>query len=204
MQLSEDKLDCRGLACPGPVLKTRELVEHGTGTGLRVLVDNAAARENVSRFLGRMGYQVRVLENDGHFEVVGVRDSAAAACEVTEPYAGQDQELKIAVVVGNDCMGKGDDVLGSRLMFNFLATMKELGSDLWRLIFLNGGVKLAVEGSESLPVLRELDRNGVSILVCGTCLNHFGLLEKKQVGETTNMLDIVTALQLADKVISVM
>jgi hypothetical protein len=34
-------------------------------------------------------------------------------------------------------------------------------------------------------------------------LNHFGLLEKKQVGETTNMLDIVTALQLADKVISI-
>jgi len=123
---------------------------------------------------------------------------------VTEPHAGQDQELKIAVVVGNDCMGKGDDVLGSRLMFNFLATMKELGPDLWRLIFLNGGVKLAVEGSESLPVLQELDRNGISILVCGTCLNHFGLLEKKQVGETTNMLDIVTALQLADKVITVM
>ena len=204
MQLSEDKLDCRGLACPGPVLKTREVVAQETGAGLRVLVDNAAARENVSRFLGRMGYQVRVLENDGHFEVVGVRDSAAAACEVTEPYAGQDQELKIAVVVGNDCMGKGDGVLGSRLMFNFLATMKELGPDLWRLIFLNGGVKLAVEGSESLPVLRELDRNGISILVCGTCLNHFGLLEKKQVGETTKMLDIVTALQLADKVISVM
>ena len=28
------------------------------------------------------------------------------------------------------------------------------------------------------------------------------LLEKKQVGVTTNMLDIVTAMQLADKVIS--
>ncbi|MGD8671214.1 MAG: sulfurtransferase-like selenium metabolism protein YedF, partial [Desulfobacterales bacterium] len=29
------------------------------------------------------------------------------------------------------------------------------------------------------------------------------LLEQKQVGETTNMLDIVTAMQLADKVINV-
>ena len=147
MQLAEDKLDCRGLACPGPVLKTREVVAQGTGADLRVLVDNAAARENVSRFLGRMGYQVRVLETDGYFEVVGVRDSAAAACEVTEPHAGQDQELKIAVVVGNDCMGKGDDVLGSRLMFNFLATMKKLGPDLWRLIFLNGGVKIILVDS---------------------------------------------------------
>jgi hypothetical protein len=38
--------------------------------------------------------------------------------------------------------------------------------------------------------------------VCGTCLTHFGILEQKRAGETTNMLDIVTAMQLADKVIS--
>ena len=31
---------------------------------------------------------------------------------------------------------------------------------------------------------------------------HFGLMEKNRAGETTNMLDIVTAMQLADKVIS--
>ena len=42
---------------------------------------------------------------------------------------------------------------------------------------------------------------GVSILVCGTCLNFFNLLEAKQVGETTNMMDVVTSLSLADKVI---
>ena len=42
---------------------------------------------------------------------------------------------------------------------------------------------------------------GCSILVCGTCLDHFGLLDRKQVGDTTNMLDIVTSMQLADKVI---
>ena len=47
-----------------------------------------------------------------------------------------------------------------------------------------------------------LEQSGVRLLVCGTCLNHFQLLEAKQVGETTNMLDIVTAMQLADKVIT--
>ncbi|MCU0594518.1 MAG: DsrE family protein, partial [Desulfobacterota bacterium] len=55
----------------------------------------------------------------------------------------------------------------------------------------------------ALPVLKELEGEGVSILVCGTCLNHFNLLEKKKAGETTNMLDIVTAMQLADKVINI-
>jgi hypothetical protein len=61
-----------------------------------------------------------------------------------------------------------------------------------------------VEGSEYLPALQAIEKEGTNILVCGTCLNHFELLEKKQVGETTNMLDIVTAMQLADKVISIM
>jgi selenium metabolism protein YedF len=202
--MAEEKLDCRGLACPNPVLKTKELVERGNAARLSVMVDNPAARENVSRFLGRMGYQVSSLEKGGDFEITGTRDEAVVACEVTKPQPGRDHERRIAVVVGTDRMGQGDEQLGSKLLFNFIGTLKELGPELWRLIFLNGGVKLAVEGSESLPALRELDEEGVVILVCGSCLNHFGLLEKKQLGETTNMLDVVTALQLADKVISVM
>jgi len=48
-----------------------------------------------------------------------------------------------------------------------------------------------------------LEKDGIHILVCGTCLTHFNLLDQKQVGETTNMLDIVTAMQLADKVINI-
>lgn len=70
-------------------------------------------------------------------------------------------------------------------------------------MFVNNGVNLAVEGSTVLAELKALAENGVDILVCGTCLTHFNLLDKKQVGETTNMLDIVTAMQLADKVINI-
>jgi sulfur relay (sulfurtransferase) complex TusBCD TusD component (DsrE family) len=62
---------------------------------------------------------------------------------------------------------------------------------------------LAVAGSPCLEKLQALAASGVSILVCGTCLDHFGLLEQKRVGETTNMLDVVTSMQLADKVIRV-
>jgi intracellular sulfur oxidation DsrE/DsrF family protein len=52
-----------------------------------------------------------------------------------------------------------------------------------------------------LTSIQELEKEGVMVLVCGTCLTHFQLLEQKQVGETTNMLDIVTHMQLADQVI---
>ena len=74
--------------------------------------------------------------------------------------------------------------------------------DLWRLVLLNGGVKLAVAGSAVLPDLQELAGQGLSILVCGKCLETFGLAEKKQVGESANMLDVVTSMQVAEKVIS--
>jgi hypothetical protein len=67
---------------------------------------------------------------------------------------------------------------------------------------VNNGVKLTVDGSEALADLKEFEKQGLRILVCGTCLDHFNLLDRKQVGETTNMLDIVTAVQSADKVIN--
>ena len=106
-------------------------------------------------------------------------------------------------MVAGDRMGHGDDELGSKLMVSFLKTLKEMGAELWRLVFVNNGVRLTVSDSEVLPVLKEYEKEGLCILVCGTCLTYFNLLDQKQVGETTNMLDIVTAMQLADKVINI-
>jgi len=96
----------------------------------------------------------------------------------------------------------GDDALGQKLMISFIKTLKEMGGELWRLVFVNNGVKLCIDGSPVLEDLRQYETDGRTILVCGTCLDHFKLLERKQVGQTTNMLDIVTAMQLADKVIT--
>ena len=78
-----------------------------------------------------------------------------------------------------------------------------MGDELWRLVFINNGVKLTIEDAETFEDLKELEGNGILILVCGTCLTHFDLMDRKKVGETTNMLDIVTAMQLADKVINI-
>ena len=85
-------------------------------------------------------------------------------------------------------------------MGNFLSTLPEM-NELWRIVMVNGGVRLASTPGKALDALKKLEESGVSILVCGTCLEFFHLTEQKQVGETTNMLDIVTSLDLADKVI---
>ena len=198
--MSEKTLDCRGLACPNPVIKTKELIDRGNVQQFTVLVDNPAAQENVSRFLQRAGFEVKTEGQGDSLAITGARkDTGTCRVLVETP---EEAGRKILVLMGADRLGRGDDLLGTKLMGNFIATLKEMGPDLWCVVLLNAGVKLAVAGSEVLAGLQNLAQSGVRLLVCGTCLNHFQLLEAKQVGETTNMLDIVTAMQLADKVIT--
>ena len=196
------EIDARGLACPAPVLQTKNAIEEEKLSSIEILVDNEAARQNVSRFLKSQDFEVSVQEREGDFHVKGRREGEVEPKGVAAEK--QDTERnKIMVMVTNNCMGHGDDELGLKLMVSFLKTIKEMGDELWRLVFVNNGVKITVDSSEMLEILKEYEKDGLHILVCGTCLTHFDLLDKKQVGETTNMLDIVTAMQLAGKVINI-
>nr|WP_319395902.1 sulfurtransferase-like selenium metabolism protein YedF [uncultured Desulfobacter sp.] len=205
------ELDCRKMDCPAPVLETKKCLESDAVSQIRVMVDNDAAIENVSRFLTYAGFEVGV-ESDGAVSIVeGTRDQADAVVldsafaqkpEAQSKSASVDSPAKIMVMAASDKLGVGDDELGAKLMINFIKTLKEMGKDLWRLVFVNHGVTLATVDSAVLEDLRELEASGVTILVCGTCLTHLELMEKKAIGQTTNMLDIVTAMQLADKVIN--
>ena len=117
--------------------------------------------------------------------------------------AHTEHQQKIMVLMATDRLGFGDDELGRKLAISFIKTIKEMGDELWRLVLVNNGVKLTIADSPVLEDLLAYEKEGLSILVCGTCLTHFDLLEAKRVGITTNMLDIVTAMQLADKVINI-
>jgi selenium metabolism protein YedF len=198
--MNNPELDCRGQACPHPVLKTKEIVDQGDVLQVTVLVDNDAARQNVSRFLERSGYEVQVAPRGTDLAVTGTRGQQSSAMPPEDTWE-QTAARKILVLVGTDRLGTGDDDLGRKLIASFIGTLKEMGRELWCLVLLNAGVKLAVADSEMLTSIQELEKEGVMVLVCGTCLTHFQLLEQKQVGETTNMLDIVTHMQLADQVI---
>jgi len=196
------EIDARGLACPAPVLQTKAVVEQENVNAVKVVVDNQASQQNVMRFLESQGFETS-LEKDGNdFLIIGTCSTTPQPQPEGETQAGAEQK-KIMVMCATDRIGFGDDVLGLKLMINFVRTLKEMDPDLWRLVLVNNGVKLTIEGSEVLPDLKDLEDSGITILVCGTCLDHFNLLEKKQVGETTNMLDIVTAMQLSDKVINI-
>lgn len=197
------ELDCRGLACPAPVLQTKQKIEKENLSEISVIVDNQAAKENVSRFLGSQKFEVSVEQKGAVFAVTGKRGAGAKASEPPVAPQADLEKQKVLVMIATDRMGFGDDDLGKKLLISFIKTLKEMADELWRLVLVNNGVKLTVAGSEALPVLKGYSEEGLTILVCGTCLTHFNLLDKKEVGETTNMLDIVTAMQLADKVINI-
>ena len=196
------KIDCTGMACPAPVLQTKDIIEKGSPEAITVTVDNEAARQNVTRFLESRNFSVSVEAEGNKFHVTGKAGDSPAGPSQNTSESVEVEEGKIMVMITSDRMGHGDDELGAKLMVSFLKTLKEMGDVLWRLVFVNNGVKLTIQGSELLPVLKEYEEKGLHIMVCGTCLTHFDLLDKKEVGETTNMLDIVTAMQLADKVIT--
>ena len=60
-----------------------------------------------------------------------------------------------------------------------------------RLIFYNYGVKLTTVDSPLLEDLKRLAQAGVEIFSCGTCLKHLGLEDQLQVGQVSNMYDIL-------------
>jgi selenium metabolism protein YedF len=197
------EIDARGLACPAPVLQTKSVLQEENPGSVKVIVDNAASQQNVQRFLESQGFQTSLEQSAGDFLVIGTCGTTTTEMQPQPSNPTASDAGKIMVLCATDRLGFGDDELGLQLMINYLRTLKEMGPDLWRLVFVNNGVKLTIDGSEVLEDLKAYEEGGLKILVCGTCLNHFNLLERKQVGETTNMLDIVTAMQVADKVISI-
>jgi len=205
-------IDARGLACPQPVLMTKQAVDKDRPSRLTVQVDNEASVENVSRFLGTRGYET-TSTGQGDLFTISARyalktqeepgSTATAESAPADPVTdSREKSQKILVLIATDRMGFGDDDLGQKLMISFINTLGEMGNDLWRLVLVNNGVKLTIADSPVLETLRAYEKQNISIWVCGTCLSHFDLLNEKQVGETTNMLDIVTAMQLATKVIT--
>jgi selenium metabolism protein YedF len=190
--MSEKKtVDCRGLACPQPVISTKEALAGASGPIL-VIVDNQGSCINVQRFAESQGARVYAEERGGEFHLT--IEPGCTACETA-------LAKNIAVYVSSETMGRGDEELGSALMAAFLDTLSQFKGEISHAIFVNAGAKLAVEGSPVLEQLRLLEQTGVEVLVCGTCLNHFGIKDRLAVGSVSNMYAIIETLSKAGKII---
>jgi selenium metabolism protein YedF len=107
------------------------------------------------------------------------------------------------IFITSNRLGTGDEKLGEMLMGGFLNTLCGARYRPAKIILINDGVRLAVEGSEVLDILELLAEKGVEILSCGTCLEYYKLKDKLKVGKVTNMYDTVNSLLSAGKVIKI-
>lgn len=194
-----------GKACPEPVIMTRAAVEKGAAE-LEVLVDNAVAVSNVTRFLEGQGFRVQHRENGGEFKLTARRDGAAASAgsaAVADSAPRPQGKARLAVLIAGKTLGREDKELGEVLIKGFLGTLSKLETPPAVLALMNEGVKLALSDASTCDHLKDLERTGTKILVCGTCTTHFGITERVGVGTISNMFEILEAVTGADKVLSV-
>jgi selenium metabolism protein YedF len=199
-------INAKGLACPEPVILTKKALEQQDD--ITVIVDNDTAVENIRRLGSKLGCALHIEKKEGGvFHIQLARDTA----EGTQPEAEKDTDVlysescglgPLVVVISSDRMGRGDDELGYVLIRSFIHTLLALDPLPGTIIFYNTGVKLAVRDSEVLDDLKQLEEAGASILVCGTCMNFFGISEKLGVGCISNMYDITSTMAGAGRLIT--
>ena len=197
-------VNAMGEQCPIPVVKTKKVLDSIQGDAeITVLVDNETAVQNLTRMGKHAGAEVlSEKKSDKEFHVViRVKDFQPASGAQEEISCIPDAKGDFVIAVDTATMGRGNDELGKALMKGFLFAVTQLDTLPNTMLFYNGGATLTTEGSDSLEDLKSLEAQGVKIKTCGTCLNYYGLTEKLQVGEVTNMYDIVETMTKAFKVV---
>ena len=199
-------LDARGKSCPIPVIETKKML--GTlkaGDVLEVTVDNYIAVQNLCKMAAQKNIPVSSEKIDENNYLVIFSETGENIGEVEnlpeEELCIPNRIDRTVVVIASEKMGEGDEKLGTALMKGFVYALTEQDKLPAVVLLYNNGAKLSIRGSESLADLKLLESQGVEILTCGTCLNHYGLSEELAVGTATNMYVITEKQMQATKLV---
>lgn len=200
-------VDARGMICPKPVILTKQAIDSGEKE-IEVLVDNDVSFQNVKRFLKSRGYSVieDIKQDDGTYVIRGKyegpsedRTERRQTTSLTSTTSAKNDKKSIGILILSDTLGKPNDGLGEVLMKSFLGVLLEEDEPPVVLALMNEGVLLALPENSACDTLKDLEKKGTTILVCGTCTNHFGVTEKVTVGTISNMFQITEAIMEVDK-----
>ncbi len=201
-------IDAFGKQCPAPLVMAKKEIDAGN-RAVQIKVDNETSVKNLSRLGKKTGLAVAVEPIEGGFLVSysegdGAAEGFAGALDAVVSGAQGESGSGYAVFVGKDHVGEGDPVLGRNLMKMALYTLAEAGDAPVSLLFMNEGVRLVADPAETEAVqsVRKLMEQGTEVLVCGTCLNFYGIADDLQVGDVSNMYDILERMREASKVIT--
>jgi selenium metabolism protein YedF len=200
------KVNAMGDACPIPVVKTKKAIQQLGGAGtVETLVDNEIAVQNLTKMAVQKGYGVESQQlGPNEYQVTMMVEG------VEPPAAEPTQEVvdcipcrkkNIVVVISSNQMGVGDEELGRTLLKGFIYALGQQDTLPTTMLFYNSGAFMTCQDSPALADLKELETQGVEIMTCGTCLNHYGLTEQLQVGSVTNMYVIAEKMTGADLIV---
>lgn len=189
-------IDAMGKACPMPVIMAKKELDNGC-TDLVIAVDNTTAVENLTRLGKELGLSVEsAAKGEAAYEVhfTGEAKKAAEEAKGYAVFISRD-------VIGSDSAECGE--LGRNLMKMAVYTLSQGEDAPESILFMNSGVKLPAGSEEQvIDSLKALEEKGTKILVCGTCLNYYGIKDDLKVGTVSNMYDILGAMKKAEKVIT--
>ena len=198
-------VDARGLACPKPIIETKKALKEVGAEQFVVLIDNETSLGNVCKFLIDNNCSfVEKYEDD--FWMLTVSPSGVALSDrgeedycSTEPCKNTKGEHVIALT--SEFMGQGNDELGAILMKSFVNILTELDKLPAAVVCYNSGVKLALPDSPVVETLAELEKRGVEVILCGTCIDFLGLKGKTIAGKTGDMYLIARLMAAAQSVL---
>lgn len=202
-------IDAFGKACPMPVVLAKKELDAGE-KDLTVAVDNEIAVGNLKRLAGSNGIEVKVENVEGGFHVIfaggaKTEDAPAPKTETqTAPASCSVNGCGYTVFFGKDYVGEGDYTLGHNLAKMMLYTLAESDDVPAAVIFMNSGVKMPA--SDKLDIINSINtliEKGTEVLVCGTCLNYYGITDELKAGTVSNMYEILEKMKSSAKVITV-
>ncbi|GAA0077389.1 sulfurtransferase-like selenium metabolism protein YedF [Clostridium sp. CTA-5] len=203
-------VDAKGKNCPIPVIMAKKEIDGGNNNFL-VEVDNKIAVQNLQKLANSQEFISSIEENNGVFKVHFSKDSdsdnKSEECEecneILEKIEGNKRDIDTwSVFIGKEIIGGGSEDLGKTLMQMYFYTISESDKLPKSILFMNAGVKVPTLNEQAIENLKVLEEKGVEILVCGTCLNFYGLEKELKVGKVSNMYDITNAMKEASKVIT--
>jgi selenium metabolism protein YedF len=199
-------VDTKGLLCPAPLIATkRALKDTVVGDSFIVLTDNQTSFTNVSRFLKDNNTPFTSAEKEGVWTLTVTKISGELSKPNAEEYCAVDvphfQKGDFVVAISSDKMGEGDAALGTLLMTNFIKAVHDLDILPSKIVFYNSGVFLGKNDSAVLELLKDLEKMGVSLFLCGTCIRHYSLEDKIHIGSVSNMFEIAQIMSSAGKAV---
>ena len=198
-------VDTKGMLCPAPLIATRKaLKEASLGEIIRVVTDNSISLSNLKRYLKDNNPDFQVSDDEGSW-MITIRKSKTEEFGGTKEYCQPEtphfEKSDTVVVISSDRMGEGDDKLGRLLLENFIRALKDLDRLPSKIVFYNKGVTLVASDAPAIADLIQLERMGVELILCGTCVNHYKLNDKIGAGTISNVFSITELMASSARIL---